>query len=128
MNILSAIGAALLFSVLLFSLKALKSPLAPFVLAGGGLVLFLSFLPVLGEIRAAVEGLLPTGVESDHLSLALRGVGIAWLSEVAAGLCRDLGEGAVADRLLLLSRGAILLLSLPTVVEILTLAVEYASF
>ncbi len=127
MNILPAVGVALLLAVITAVLRTAKSPLALFFAAAGGILLFLYLLPVFASVREAALGILGGEETGDLLSLALRGVGIALLSEAAAGVARDLGEGAVADRLLLVARGAILLLSLPTVVEILTLAVEYAS-
>ncbi len=126
MSFVALSGAVLLIAFLAAVLREARSPLVPYVAAAGCLFLFFYLTPVFAEGKEAIASFTGVGDTHEILSVALRAVGIAFLSEVAEGVCRDLGEGATADRLTLAARGAVILLALPTVVEILSLAVEYA--
>ena len=56
--------------------------------------------------------------DPDIRSAVLRGAGVAVVSDFAAQLCRDAGESALAGRVRLAARVAILALCLPMLVEI----------
>ena len=59
------------------------------------------------------------GTDQDIRSAVLRGAGIALVSDFAAQLCRDAGEGALAGRVTLIARVSILALCAPLAVGLL---------
>lgn len=68
-------------------------------------------LPRLQELWQAFEG-----TDPDIRSAVMRGTGVAVISDFAAQLCRDAGESALAGRVMLIARLAILALCVPLVV------------
>lgn len=60
----------------------------------------------------------------EYLPYLFKSMGISFLCGTAADLCRDCGENAVAVKLELLGKCEIVLLSLPLLRELLTLAVS----
>ena len=73
----------------------------------------MDFAQSLGE-----ETLLPSGM----WQILCKALGIALMTEVAAGVCRDCGEGSMAQWVEAFGRLEILVLSFPLVTEILTTA------
>lgn len=59
------------------------------------------------------------GTDADIRSAVLRGAGVAVVSDFAAQLCRDAGEGALAGRVTLIARVSILALCAPLAVGLL---------
>ncbi len=55
------------------------------------------------------------GLAPDTWSILLKALGVAFLSEVAASICRDSGEGGLAGWVEMAGRVEILLLSLPLI-------------
>lgn len=62
-----------------------------------------------------------SGIKSEYLSVMLKIVGIALLSEIAAMVCQDAGESALGKTVGVLSTGVILWLSLPLMNDLLEL-------
>ena len=60
----------------------------------------------------------------EWISLPLKGLGIAFLTQVCADICRDSGEGGIASGVELVGKIEILLLCLPLLERILALARE----
>ena len=60
--------------------------------------------------------------ESTHVTVLVKGLGIAMLTQITAGICRDCGESGIAEGVELAGRLAILLLCLPLCEELLEAA------
>jgi stage III sporulation protein AD len=63
-----------------------------------------------------------------YLPYLMKSMGISLLSTTAADLCRDSGESSIANKLELLGKCEIVLLSLPLLKELLSLAQELMKF
>ena len=61
---------------------------------------------------------------SDTLSLALRALGVGFVAQIGADVCRDLGEGSVASCVESIGRAEILLICLPEFISLVRRAVE----
>lgn len=81
----------------------------------GELVSFLTELRILG------------GLDQEFLSILLKCTGIGYLSEIAALICADAGENAMARALQILANAAVLFLSLPLMRQMLELLEEVLS-
>ena len=58
------------------------------------------------------------GINLVYLQTLLRVIGIAYLAEFGAQVCRDAGEGSIASRIELAAKVIILVMAVPIVVEI----------
>ena len=92
-------------------------------LAGGLLVLAFT-LPKYREPISAVLEMAAYANLTEEVSLVFRILFVGILCGVAADICRDMGEGSVADRLELCARAEMLLLALPFLLEIFRFAFE----
>ena len=85
----------------------------------------------MGGISEAVDALKSlsseAGVDGGTASLLLRAAGIALIAEFAAQLCRDAGESALAGRVALIARVAILALCMPVASRLVELLWSFAS-
>ena len=114
MDVLPLIGLGLLATVLLVALRPLRPELATLLsLAAGACLLAL----VLGRLRAVVATLsaMASKAELDPVFLrtVLKVIGVSYLAGFTAQVCRDAGEGAMAGKVELAGKVAILLLALP---------------
>ena len=109
-------GVAILFAIVSFisgevSIRGVRIPLklcGAVVLYSGVLLLL---LPLIEELRSMTE----SRALATYTKTILKALGIALLSELVSGICRDCGEGTVAVMVELSGKAAILLLALPLV-------------
>ncbi len=94
---LRAAGGVLIFGILLLSLEP-----------------FFSFFDELGGLAGTEE----------YVGIMLRSLGVAILSHVCAGICRDAGEGSLAGGVELAGKIEILILCIPLIERILGYASE----
>lgn len=122
MSAWSVAGAAILAAMLIVLLKEYNPGMASAARLSASLLLFgavlATALPLLSEVRALFS---LSGVEA-YAAPLLRAAGVALLTEMTASFCRDLGENAVAEGILLFGKAEILVLSLPLVRQLLALA------
>ena len=127
MGIFQVSGVALLGVMAVFLLRELRSAAAATLRLATGIVLLLAALGLYVPILARVRTLFSLSGGAVLADSVLRAVGIGLVTELTAGFCRDLGEGGVADGVLLFGKLEILLLALPLVDELLKIIGELIS-
>lgn len=65
------------------------------------------------------------GVESDYFKVAFKAVGIGYITSFIADTCRDCGQTTLALKAELAGKCAIFMLSLPLIISVLEMAVEF---
>ncbi len=87
-------------------------------------VLLLIGVPVVGLAAEAISQLqalsAQAGIDSDVLKLLVKALGICLTAQLAANLCQDSGESALASAVELLGRSAILLMALPLAAQLIS--------
>lgn len=61
---------------------------------------------------------------SVYVATMLKGLGVAFISEICAGICRDFGKSTLADGVELAGKLEIILLCVPMITEIVGTASE----
>ncbi len=116
MGILQIVGIAIVCALLCAVLKQYRPEYASVVqIAACVLILLLiasSLSELVGAIRELIEG---SGIHTGYLTLLLKALGIAILTQLAADACRDSGETALSHKVELAGTVTILLLCLPLV-------------
>lgn len=69
-----------------------------------------------------------SGISSQHLKIVIKIIGIAYICQFAADICRDVGEGSVAAKVELGGKVLIISLSVPIIYDLLGLAAKIVSF
>ena len=128
MGIVQLSGCALLSVILILALRSFRADLAlparvaaVLLICGAALALYLPVIERMRSLFALAEG-------TELAAPILRATGIALIAELTAGFCRDLGEGSVAEGVLLFGKLEILVLCLPLIDAVLEIAKELLKF
>lgn len=119
MEIWQIVGLALIVTVISVVLKQIKPEIALqlTILAGASI-----FILVLSKVKVVVE-LLQTladqaNISSYYLLIILKIVGVAYLAEFGAQICRDAGENSLATKVELAAKVGVIVLAIPIIVAI----------
>ena len=123
---IAQLAGAGLIAALLLSVVRQQSPSFGLALSlAAAVAIFLFLLPDLVEVVRLVQGYaLAGGVADRLLGTVMKVLGIAYLTELAAGVCRDTGEQALAQRVELGGKVLILLLAIPVLNAVLALVLR----
>ena len=125
MEIAQIVGFGLIAAVLVIILRQYKPEIALLVSIAAGVALF---LVVLGKIGAVIEVLQDLSRRADvnmvYLGAVLKIVGIAYIADFGAQVCRDAGEGALAAKIELAAKVLILVLAIPIVMAVLEILMK----
>ncbi|AFQ43039.1 MULTISPECIES: stage III sporulation protein AD [Desulfosporosinus] len=119
MEIWQIVGLALIVTIFSVVLKQIKPEIALqlSILAGASI-----FIIVLSKIRVIVDLLQnladQANINSYYLLIILKIVGVAYLAEFGAQICRDAGEGALATKIELAAKVGVIILAIPIIVAI----------
>lgn len=125
MEIARIVGLALITTIFALIIRREKPALA--------LMLSLSFslmvlLAVMGKLATIINVLQEMADQADanffFLSTVLKILGVAYLTELGAAICRDAGEEAIATKMELAARIIIAVMALPIMVAILQTLME----
>lgn len=109
------VGAVALVGVLLgIQFKSGKQEYGIYIGMGVSLLIFYYTAAYMGQVKAQMEtllGYLSSG--SRYFTILFKVVGITWICEFVAGLCRDSGFGAVASQIELFGKMAVLFAGMP---------------
>lgn len=114
MNIFQIVGVALITAILTLLLKKYHKEYAIIAAIVGGAVLLLSIIfalsPAIEQIKSWFSS---TGLVSDGIGILLRAMGICFITQFASDTCKDAGESALASKVELAGKVAVVLIALP---------------
>ncbi len=123
------IGIGLVTAVLSLLIKQQRPELAIALPILGGTAIIFCLAPYLQATIAMFTNLAgQVGMEYQYLRLIIKMIGIAYLCQFAAELCRDAGEGTMAGKIELGGKILILSLSMPIVYQLLDLVEAIINF
>ncbi|MBE6733586.1 MAG: stage III sporulation protein AD [Ruminococcaceae bacterium] len=125
MEILKVLGFCLVSSVLSLIFKQQRQEYAFFISVAAAIsvlsLLCLRVFPQLEEIKVLISS---SGIEMEYFKVALKALGIAYLTEFTADTCRDFGQGSIASKAELAGKAAIFIISIPLLASVLKTALE----
>lgn len=114
MNIIIIASVALIAAVLSLILKQYKPEYSLFISISAGVLIFLSVLAVIRPIMDYITGLTEqTGLSGVYAEVLIKSLAVCYITQLAADCCTDAGETAIAGKLQIAGRIAILLIALP---------------
>lgn len=120
MDIWQIVGFALIVTVIGVVLKQIRPEIAVqmSILAGVAILIL-----VMGKVKVIVELLQSlanqANINSYYLLIILKIVGIAYLAEFGAQVCKDAGESALATKIELAAKVGVIVLAIPIITAIL---------
>ncbi len=119
MDLLKMVGLSLAAAMLCVVLRQTRPEMAMLCgLAAGALVLMAVLLRLSGVLDALARLAAKAGLAGDALGTVVQVLGVSYLAEFGAQACRDAGEGALAAKVELGGRVAILALSVPLLIAV----------
>ena len=128
MDLIKIIGVAFVTALTSIILKSTKPELS-FAVTVTGVIIILLFLVDLVkdslQIFSAITQM--TGVENGLIKVLLKIVGVGYITEFGAGILRDFGSVAVADKVVLAGKITIAVLALPVLESLLSIIKGFLS-
>ena len=107
-------------------LKSGKSEFS-FLIAVITVVIILSYFlsKIFEPVSAMFEKLDDYGVEPSYFKVALKALGIGYLTNFSVNICKDAGQSSIASAAEMIGKGSIFILSMPLVMNIIDLALGF---
>lgn len=125
MEIIKIIGIALVSLIIIILLKQYKPEFAIYIsLLTGILILILVMDKMTGIINILKDLSDKASINSSFLILLMKMTGIAFLTEFAVSICKDAGEGALANKVEIGSKIIIISMSIPIISSLLEIILK----
>ncbi|MBE5041120.1 stage III sporulation protein AD [Ructibacterium gallinarum] len=122
MDVIQVIGIGIITVFLSVLIRQHRPELALALPILGTAVIFLLLAPGLRAALAMFEDIAAqAGIENQFLRLVIKIIGIAYICQFSAEICRDAGESSMAGKIELAGKLMILTLSMPIIYQILGL-------
>lgn len=126
MEIFKILAICIITAVLAVVLKQQKGEYALMVaLAGGTVVILYIIKGVLSPIEYINERLLKSGINTEYFAVALKALGISYVTGFIADICRDSGQASLASKAELAGKCAIFIISVPLIGAVLDTALSF---
>ena len=123
MDTFSLIGFAVVTAILSCIVRQFNNAAGMNVALSGGAFILLSIIAKVSGVAAALSSVASSG-GLDGESVAVIVKGIAYTTQIAAALCRDLGETALAVKTELIGRIMLMTLAVPLILKITEMLTE----
>ena len=122
---LSLLALCVLAALICIVLSGYKSEYSFAAVIAAGAFITVSLLrevvPAVKELSLLADS---AGLENEYLEIAVKSLGVCFLTQFAADTCRDFGQSALAGKAEFVGKCAVFLLSLPMLKSILQTAVS----
>ncbi len=125
MVLVKVLVLGIIISMLVVFLKQVKPEYALLCLIVGSIVLLLYILNYLTEVFAFFQEVIDkTGISSNLFVSLLKIVGLGYLVEFSASVCRDSGNNSIADKVILAGKIMIFVVSMPIIRNLFEMILE----
>lgn len=119
MDIITLAGTAIVAAALCVVVKQYRPEAALGISLACGIVIFAAVLVMLAPAISTFSALSErAGLENGFAQVLLKALAVCWITQIAADGCRDAGETAIASKLELAGRAAVLVISLPVFTQL----------
>lgn len=125
MDIIAIVGIAMIVTVFAVLLREERPEMALLLALAFGIMIFVLVLDKVGVIIDLFRELASKGeVDQLYLLSLFKILGIAYVAEFGAQICRDAGEGTIASKIEMAGKILILLLAIPIITAVLEIVVR----
>jgi len=124
MEIIQIVGIGIVSAVLAILVKRLGMEMGVLVSIVGGVLIFFLVLPYLMDVLTVLNQLSESiDTNLDYIPIIFRILGVAYIAEFGAQICKDAGEGAIASKIEMGGKVIIMVLSAPIIISFLNLVI-----
>ncbi|MCX7923268.1 MAG: stage III sporulation protein AD [Clostridia bacterium] len=125
MEILQIVGIGIVATILIAVLKTQRPEISLQVSILTGVVIFLLVASKLSAIISILDSYSKkVNIDTVYLATLLKIIGIAYIAEFGAEVCKDAGEGAIASKIELAGKVVIVALAVPIITSLLELIIK----
>lgn len=125
LEIAQIVGIGLVATILIIVVKNQRPEMAVQLSIVTGIVIFMM---VIGKFSAILELLSDlskkTNIDTIYITTLLKIIGIAYIAEFGAEICKDAGESSIASKIELAGKVMIMFLAVPIITSLLNLIVK----
>lgn len=123
-DIFKILAILLVSAVISIILKQKNGEYALLVSVAAGIITAVFILKHLNSSILTLKGYIEDyGIETEYFKVALKALGIGYVTSFIADACRDSGQTSLASKAELAGKAAIFVLSLPLLISVLNIAV-----
>lgn len=123
--LLKVVGVAVITLVGATLIKPYRPEYSLLIAVSGGAVALIMTLSAMESYFSILKGIFAdSGVPLTYFSVALKALGIGYLTEFASDTAADSGQTSLSSKITFAGRTAILILALPVIKDLLTLALR----
>lgn len=125
MEMLQIIGLGIVATIIILVIKAQRPEIALQASIITGIIIFML---IAGKLSAII-GLLTSyagkvNIDMSYLTILLKIIGIAYITEFGAEICKDAGEASIASKIELAGKVVIMVLAVPIITSVLELIIN----
>ena len=125
MDVFKIVGIALTGAILSLTVKEYRRELSVCIGIITGIILLFSVVQGLYGIFSQTHNIiLKSGVKTEYLTAILKVVGISFITQFSAEVCRDAGQNAIASKLEISGKILILTFTLPIISDFLDICIN----
>ncbi|MEG0457300.1 MAG: stage III sporulation AC/AD family protein [Oscillospiraceae bacterium] len=114
LNIITIVGIGIITCVLTIILRKWKPEFAMVISLCGGMIILLMVLFALSSVLNNINDIIEkTGIASFYGKILFKALGICFVAQLASDTCRDSGETAIATKIDIAAKTAVLIIALP---------------
>lgn len=119
MEIVQVVGLGLLTMVLIVIIRENRPEIAiQITIAGSVIIILLVITQVVSVVQAITDISVGAGMNLIYLQSLMRIIGIAYIAEFGAQVCRDAGAGSIASKIDFAAKVIILVIAIPIVLAV----------
>lgn len=116
MSIFQAAAIAVTGAMMAVALKSFRPELAMGIALVTGIILLSGAITgikgIFDEIAVLAE---KSGIESEYITVTVKVIGIAYITQFASEICRDSGQGGIAAKLDTVGKTAVMIMAVPMI-------------
>lgn len=128
MEMTALIALCIVTALLALTLRGQRPEFAMLLSLGCGIFVLLALMGQMKEIMTGLEKIMSgLSEQSDLTAIILKALGICIVAELGSQCCRDAGEAAIAAKVELVAKAALVLMSMPVFTSLMETAGELLS-
>lgn len=125
MEILQIVGLGVVATVLIVLLKTQRPEMAVQVSIITGILVFILIAGKISAVIGLLDGYTRKAhIDMQYLTTLLKIIGIAYIAEFGAEVCKDAGESAIASKIELAGKVMIIVIAVPIITSLLDLVIK----
>lgn len=125
MDVIKIIGIGIISLILIIITKQYKPEFAIYISLIAGILILTLIIDKLTNIVQLLQSISSkASINNNFLGILLKITGIAFLTEFAVSICKDLGESAIASKIEIGSKIIIISISIPIISNLLEIVID----